>query len=117
MWFPPSCSRSPFQIRLINSAGRSGCPEGAFGRSHLGWLGRRNACASASARRPRLNAKEGVRAVNACLIAAAACILLGGKTAARTGARGATACGLLLFTLASAVIATAEATPWLPMGC
>ena len=64
-----------------------------------------------------LNAGEGVRAVNASLIAAAACILLGGKTAARMSARGATACGLLLFTLASAVIATAEATPWLSMGC
>src|SRR5215217_2020347 len=60
-----------------------------------------------------LDAGEVVWAVNAYLIASAACIILGGKTADRTGARGAAACGLLLFTLASAVIATAEAAPWL----
>jgi predicted MFS family arabinose efflux permease len=60
-----------------------------------------------------LDAGEVVWAVNAYLIASATCIILGGKTADRTGARGAAACGLLLFTLASAVIATAEAAPWL----
>ena len=63
-----------------------------------------------------LDAGEVVWAVNAYLIASAACIILGGKTADRTGARGVAACGLLLFTLASAVIATAEAPPWLLMG-
>src|SRR3954468_9753357 len=60
-----------------------------------------------------LDAGEVMWAVNAYLIASAACIILGGKTADRMGARGVAACGLLLFTLASAVIATAEAASWL----
>src|SRR4051794_35359730 len=60
-----------------------------------------------------LDAGEVMWAVNAYLIASAACIILGGKTADRAGARGAAACGLLLFALASAVIATAVSAPWL----
>src|SRR3954465_13562478 len=54
-----------------------------------------------------LNAAELARAVNAYLIASAACIILGGKVAERAGARRVSLCGLFLFAAASVVIATA----------
>ncbi|KAB1075050.1 MFS transporter [Methylobacterium planeticum] len=47
-------------------------------------------------------------AVNAYLLASAACIILGGKAADRTGARLVAVAGLLLFALASGVIAAAD---------
>src|SRR3712207_6221811 len=63
-----------------------------------------------------LGAGEVVWAVNAYLVASAACIVLGGKAADRAGARGVAVFGLLLFALASAAIATAESAPWLLVG-
>ena len=63
-----------------------------------------------------LDAAELEWAVNAYLIASAACIILGGKVADRAGARRVSLCGLLLFAAASAVIATAGSPMWLLAG-
>src|SRR3954462_11091964 len=63
-----------------------------------------------------LNAAELEWAVNAYLIASAACIILGGKVADRAGARRVSLCGLFLFAAASVVIATAGSPLWLLAG-
>jgi MFS family permease len=63
-----------------------------------------------------LDAAELEWAVNAYLIASAACIILGGKVADRAGARRVSLCGLLLFAAASVVIATAGSPMWLLAG-
>jgi MFS family permease len=91
-------------------------PRRAFGRSDLGWLSLPDAAHRPAPSDLALEAREGMWAVNAYLIASAACIILGGNTADRTAARGAASCGHLLFTLTLAVIATAEVTAWLPKG-
>ena len=63
-----------------------------------------------------LSAGELEWAVNAYLLASAACIILGGKVADRAGALGVAIGGLLLFAAASVVIATAGSAPWLLAG-
>jgi MFS family permease len=63
-----------------------------------------------------LDAGEVVWAVNAYLVASAACIVPGGRAADRAGARRVAVLGLLLFAAASAAIATAGSAPWLLAG-
>jgi MFS family permease len=63
-----------------------------------------------------LDAGELEWAINAYLIASAACIVLGGKTADRAGARGVAVFGLALFAAASATIAMAGSPVWLLAG-
>lgn len=63
-----------------------------------------------------LDAAELEWAVNAYLVASAACIILGGKVADRAGAQRTSLCGLFLFAAASVVIATAGSPLWLLAG-
>ena len=63
-----------------------------------------------------LDAGELEWAINAYLLASAACIVLGGKIADRAGARGVAVFGLVLFAAASASIAMAGSPTWLLAG-
>src|SRR3954468_7334516 len=63
-----------------------------------------------------LNAAELEWAVNAYLIASAACIILGGQAADRAGARHVSICGLLLFSASCVMIALAPSPTWLLVG-